>query len=444
MSEEIFTSCCQGDNCTPSQPKGAAQNSLSCISCRNTTGDTCIGPSIICPSEADSCASIYTRTKVLKYEVTTNVVVRGCGYSLECSQSWKSLSNQFMSEEIAISCCQGDNCTPSQPKFSTNILAPNGLKCPNCFSLTSKCEPEDTTQCMGEENKCVSFLSRSFSGEHMTSMISMSGCATENFCTNYSGNATESSTGERTITSISCKNDTTSSVIGSTTVSQDHEMKKTVVSTTGHSFSCVSCTSTSGDTCNGSTIICPPYSDSCASIYTKSKFLKYGVATNVVVRGCGYSSECAQSWKRLSNQFMSEEIAISCCQGDNCTPNQPKILTNTSVPNGKMCPTCFSQTLTCHPEGITQCTGEENECISYSVKKTTAGQTSLQFSAFGCSTENFCSNYISISTSNTSGETGIYTSCGSVKTTNITGHHNNGNKMTHVSIFVLLIGFLIQ
>ncbi|XP_053307931.1 phospholipase A2 inhibitor NAI-like [Spea bombifrons] len=192
--------------------------SLSCISCVSTNGDTCTGPNVTCPQYSDRCSSIYTKTNILPYGLTTMSIVRGCGYSKECAEPTKTLNNQFMSVDICTSCCEGDNCTPVKPKAPSSNPTPNGLQCPSCFALMSdKCAAMNTTQCAGGENKCVSYVINSvFRGP----FLAMSGCATENLCSNYNGTTTSSEVGEMKV-DIACMNATVVPSTSATTAFQN-------------------------------------------------------------------------------------------------------------------------------------------------------------------------------------------------------------------------------
>ncbi|XP_075047054.1 phospholipase A2 inhibitor and Ly6/PLAUR domain-containing protein-like [Mixophyes fleayi] len=178
--------------------------SLTCISCTGVSQTPCTGSAITCPSSANTCSSIYTETRIAAFRETTYTIVRGCGYSSECDQP-KRLSNQFMTVDINISCCKDDNCTPTSPKVSTDNAASNGLMCPSCFTVTSAaCVKDGNIDCTGNQTKCTSY-SMETTGEHSRPIVAMSGCATENLCSNYNGITSTSTTGEIKI-SIKCNN----------------------------------------------------------------------------------------------------------------------------------------------------------------------------------------------------------------------------------------------
>ncbi|XP_044134662.1 phospholipase A2 inhibitor gamma subunit B-like [Bufo gargarizans] len=177
---------------------------LMCISCTSTTRAPCTGSAVTCASTEDVCTYIFTETKIRAYGLTTNSVVRGCGQSSECNNR-KSLSNQFMTVEINTACCKADKCSPVAPIVSTGNANKNGLICPSCFSLTSStCVPDTEIQCTGQQTRCSTY-SMSTTTNPPNPVLSMAGCATENMCSNYTGTATSSATGQINV-SIRCSN----------------------------------------------------------------------------------------------------------------------------------------------------------------------------------------------------------------------------------------------
>ncbi|KAM8927810.1 uncharacterized protein RCH25_008104 [Pelodytes ibericus] len=174
----------------------------------------------------------------------------------------------------------------------------------------------------------------------------------------------------------------------------------------GYSFSCTSCLNENWDTCTGSSKDCPPESDCCSSTYTQSNI--YGTTTRSLSRGCGYSVECAQSRKSMSNQLYTEEIYTSCCKKDECTPAAP------------------------------------------------IGKTVSYFTMKGCATSNLCSNYNGTTSSSITGETEMHISCNnatanhtSINITSKPGEHNTSTmksatkKNNHNSSFSLRSNFYL-
>ncbi|XP_075117834.1 uncharacterized protein LOC142187923 [Leptodactylus fuscus] len=178
----------------------------------------------------------------------------------------------------------------------------------------------------------------------------------------------------------------------------------------GHSLTCISCTSNSQTPCTGSAVTCASTEDVCTSIYTETKLSMYKLTTYAIVRGCGYSSECNIP-KSLSNQFMSVDINIGCCKADNCTPTTP-IVTPTNVnKNSLVCPSCFVlSSASCVADNTVDCTGTENRCTTYSIS--TATDPPGPFLAMaGCATENMCSNYTGNASTSSTGEMKISIGC---------------------------------
>ncbi|XP_073425965.1 phospholipase A2 inhibitor and Ly6/PLAUR domain-containing protein-like [Dendrobates tinctorius] len=178
--------------------------SLSCISCTGADQAPCVGTAVTCAANEDICTSIYTETKMTMLGLTTYSHVRGCGQSSDCNIP-KSLSNQFISIDLNTLCCQTDECTPTIPIAFSEKNDKNGLACPSCFTITSStCKPDSQIQCSGNENRCTSY-SISTATDPQEPIFAMTGCATENMCSNYDGHATTGTTGQMKI-SIECRN----------------------------------------------------------------------------------------------------------------------------------------------------------------------------------------------------------------------------------------------
>ncbi|XP_068098431.1 uncharacterized protein [Hyperolius riggenbachi] len=338
---------------------------ISCVSCTSPSQTLCTGTSISCPSLNDVCMSTYTETKLLDYGLTSWTLVRGCGLPSQCNQP-KSLSNNNVTVDLNTACCSTDNCNPGEPIVPVNSQVRNGLMCPSCFSLASTtCAQQTEVLCTGNETVCTTYELSSIS-DPTKPFLEMAGCATPNLCVNYDGNTTFSITGQ-VVANITCHNAT---VVNSNVLT------------------CISCSTDSQTSCTGSSITCPT-GDVCTSTYTRTNILASGQISWTLVRGCGPLAECNQP-VTLSNQFTTVSMNTGCCTTDNCTPAEPAVAAISTVTNGLSCPACFSLTSTvCLSDVITQCTGTENVCASYSMRNTsvTLGPYLLMQ---GCATENVC------------------------------------------------------
>ncbi|CAH2318180.1 Hypothetical predicted protein [Pelobates cultripes] len=152
--------------------------SLYCIECVNTTGSTCTGSNVACPT-GSICGSQYTVTRLDR--AVFEKISRKCLPEKQCSVSG---SYSFNREKIttATSCCNSSGCTPTFPTLPAGSSEPNGVTCPTCSIPGSiVCYSGENIQCTGNETMC--FLRGSTITENLQS-LSIRGCATKSVCDN--------------------------------------------------------------------------------------------------------------------------------------------------------------------------------------------------------------------------------------------------------------------
>ncbi|XP_075135274.1 phospholipase A2 inhibitor 25 kDa subunit-like [Leptodactylus fuscus] len=155
----------------------ARSAALSCIECTESTGSSCTGNSVTCPS-GSVCGSMYKETLIGKIKIT--VFERKCMASEYCNFKGSMVAEKAH-VKLATSCCNTDDCTPTIPPFPAKNSNPNGLVCKTCISADSLwCESSDTVQCTGDENMCV-FKTKKETGPNPVS-TAIRGCATKSVC----------------------------------------------------------------------------------------------------------------------------------------------------------------------------------------------------------------------------------------------------------------------
>ncbi|XP_044130978.1 phospholipase A2 inhibitor and Ly6/PLAUR domain-containing protein-like [Bufo gargarizans] len=154
----------------------ATSYALSCTQCISS-GATCSGPSITCPS-GNQCGSAYTETTIVGAKSMS--LTRSCAPSSQCGLKG-SVGIQQGHMRMSTSCCNTDNCTPGPPTFPTTSSTPNGLVCRSCISADStSCNTDDTVQCTGDQNRCL-LMTTQVSGSASAS-AAIRGCATKSIC----------------------------------------------------------------------------------------------------------------------------------------------------------------------------------------------------------------------------------------------------------------------
>ncbi|XP_044138562.1 phospholipase A2 inhibitor and Ly6/PLAUR domain-containing protein-like [Bufo gargarizans] len=154
----------------------ATSYALSCTQCFSS-GATCSGPSMTCPS-GNQCGSAYTETTIAGAKSTS--LVRTCAPSSQCGLKG-SLGLKQGHMRMSTSCCNTDNCTPDLPTFPTTSSTPNGLVCRSCISEDSTwCYTNDTVQCTGDENRCL--LMTTYVSGSVSASAAIRGCASKSIC----------------------------------------------------------------------------------------------------------------------------------------------------------------------------------------------------------------------------------------------------------------------
>ncbi|XP_018427863.1 PREDICTED: phospholipase A2 inhibitor subunit gamma B-like [Nanorana parkeri] len=149
-------------------------NSLKCLECKDLSGDSCVGESVICQSGSNVCISSLVHYQ----KVPTWVFMRFCGNSEQCPEV-VTLRTPYSRMVTSNKCCMGDNCTPSRPPVIAEE-AKNGLICKGCFNATSDtCQEHKSVECRGTERQCFTYYNRYLEGNRS---IAMEGCATKTAC----------------------------------------------------------------------------------------------------------------------------------------------------------------------------------------------------------------------------------------------------------------------
>ncbi|XP_047454173.1 urokinase plasminogen activator surface receptor-like [Mugil cephalus] len=142
---------------------------------------------------------------------------------------------------------------------------------------------------------------------------------------------------------------------------------------------CYECTSTLAGTCPETTTQCPSEKNQCAALRVVSYA---GGSQNIywTEKSCAVSEECGE---HSLNFGVSRIVRISkCCSSDLCNIQRVPEPRETN-PNGRKCFTCDEQTC----NATLNCLGNEDRCISATVKKTQQNETMK-----GCASKALCSN----------------------------------------------------
>ncbi|XP_071969518.1 phospholipase A2 inhibitor and Ly6/PLAUR domain-containing protein-like [Engystomops pustulosus] len=151
-----------------------------------------------------------------------------------------------------------------------------------------------------------------------------------------------------------------------------------------YALSCIQCTSESSE-CSGDSATCPP-NHLCGSTYTETSIS--GKTSALLHKACAPLSECGFNGS-ISIKKGHIRMVIACCSSDNCTASIPEFPTQSSIPNGVICPSCVSADSTwCYSPKTIQCRGDESVCLLQTTKVT--GSISSSIALRGCSTKSFC------------------------------------------------------
>ncbi|KAM4650699.1 phospholipase A2 inhibitor and Ly6/PLAUR domain-containing protein-like [Discoglossus pictus] len=172
--------------------------SLSCTKCLTYNGDSCVGPTVLCPYEEDSCVSMYAVTSI-DGKVVSKIFSRQCAKHNVCNKyASVSLSNSQI--KTSSSCCFTDNCSPDTPKIAPDNPTKNGVSCMTCTDTNSKSCIGMEMECTGDETKCFTQITTISAPRPSTVVVR--GCSNEALC--YIGNQEAEVGSLKVKTEISC------------------------------------------------------------------------------------------------------------------------------------------------------------------------------------------------------------------------------------------------
>ncbi|XP_073511910.1 uncharacterized protein [Phyllobates terribilis] len=149
-------------------------HALSCIECSTSSSTTCTGNNVTCPS-GFVCKSFYSggrRGESTFLKETT----RSCAHPSGCNMK-TSMSINEIRFNMASSCCDTDNCSPSIPELSPISSVPNGVTCPSFMAIGANLiQSSGPMTCTGDQNQCAIMEGN---GEFVALFR---GCATKSFC----------------------------------------------------------------------------------------------------------------------------------------------------------------------------------------------------------------------------------------------------------------------
>ncbi|KYO28698.1 phospholipase A2 inhibitor and Ly6/PLAUR domain-containing protein-like [Alligator mississippiensis] len=87
---------------------------------------------------------------------------------------------------------------------------------------------------------------------------------------------------------------------------------------------------------------------------------------------------------------------VTCCHEDGCNTGVVKLPSVSSVPNGRLCPSCYVEGASqCKRMEPLPCTGAEDRCVEFT-GTLSAGNMSLTKAAAGCGTPGACQKRVGV------------------------------------------------
>ncbi|XP_053231532.1 ectonucleotide pyrophosphatase/phosphodiesterase family member 7 [Podarcis raffonei] len=149
----------------------------------------------------------------------------------------------------------------------------------------------------------------------------------------------------------------------------------------GASLECEYCRGTNN--CTGLKRPCPSDQDACSISLLEVSSSK----DKKISKSCASSETCKLGLTEVTHgkgDFMRE--SITCCKEIDCTPATPTFPPQSTEPNGKSCPGCFSPTGKCTAE-VVGCTGSDTYCVSF---VTLTEENVINYNMKGCISESSC------------------------------------------------------
>ncbi|XP_078533274.1 phospholipase A2 inhibitor and Ly6/PLAUR domain-containing protein-like isoform X2 [Lissotriton helveticus] len=161
---------------------------------------------------------------------------------------------------------------------------------------------------------------------------------------------------------------------------------------TGDCLMCERCLATGSSQCSGIFKQCPPDVTHCIK-----GLENYTVGGNVVLTAY---KDCLNAFEKvacgreffLHTSLMLYRVTRTCCDSDFCNTGDVEVPALDKTPNGYKCKDCFTDQSSdsCTSHGEIQCTGKQNNCVSFSGPASIPGETSKQFSMAGCASQDYC------------------------------------------------------
>ncbi|KAK6467674.1 phospholipase A2 inhibitor and Ly6/PLAUR domain-containing protein-like [Huso huso] len=148
-----------------------AVSTLSCHSCRSTTGP-CTGKPNTCTNGEQQC--LTSTTKEIKAGVTTMVHSKSCTLPKNCLTPM-SINAGVTKSTINAKCCNTDLCN-TETIAAYEGTTPSGLECYGCEK--SDCSSYITIKCLNNENRCMISVLGAENGRQTI----VKGCVSKNVC----------------------------------------------------------------------------------------------------------------------------------------------------------------------------------------------------------------------------------------------------------------------
>ncbi|XP_040183157.1 uncharacterized protein LOC120916317 [Rana temporaria] len=163
---------------TKSEAQPAGGTPPMCVFCRAEDALECEGKLDFCPKNT-ICGSSYRVT--VSAGNKTSSIARSCVPEDKCN-IFGTMSITGKRIATGTSCCKEDGCTPSIEPWKPKLAKLNEKKCKTCLSsYADSCETNDTLECRGDENECVSYA-MTMSTDFDTAAYSFRGCGTKALC----------------------------------------------------------------------------------------------------------------------------------------------------------------------------------------------------------------------------------------------------------------------
>ncbi|KAM4652637.1 phospholipase A2 inhibitor and Ly6/PLAUR domain-containing protein-like [Discoglossus pictus] len=143
----------------------------------------------------------------------------------------------------------------------------------------------------------------------------------------------------------------------------------TALLTVGAALECEVCYTLNSKSCSGHYETCESSKGDDRCMVTLTETSVGSLKSALLEKSCGSAYKCTHPSSMTAKGYQVSVIT-KCCDTDYCNNGTMDLKITNATLNGVACPSCFAKDYeSCDPEATVNCTGDENQCITFTASR---------------------------------------------------------------------------